>query len=581
MTADLTGAPRDTKTELLWLDSLLVALLAFASACLVATNIWENGDIELKWLAIKAWADGDFPAFAPNHHNMRWGITLPAVAFVKLFGGLPLSYLLLNHLAFALTTAGLYALIRKLTTPLVAALALGMWLINPVSYSLPGNLMPEVWTMFYLVGGLLLLQKAYESGSRWTYAAAIAVFFLMYGAKETNVFFMPGIGLYELYRRRWTNVGIMVAVFSAGLLIETLIVNAALAESHIMFGRAQAIVQAGHLDEMSSDWPYQWSDLFTRWLFYAETNFDRLEYFAKLIYWAFFLVTAWKAWTWIRARSYLPPPGEIGPSAAPGGEAISTTWAMGLTFAFFSSFFILSFNPLTLGQPLNDRYLWPLLVPAYVVLSVAAKAGLAKASDARAGFAGVIGKLQRFLTPVAAGRAGLVSLVIIAAFCTLARWPIEVAAVKIRRQGHDQPYTVFTVSQYFGEIRQHLLDGCTLAFPRPRPAQTTLIHAFPYKSITPVLGLYRETQDGLDGLMIEGHSLRAWLIPPSDWEMLRGKLYAEIDHVKETGFKPFAIRLERAGTCNKVYWLGQVDMAPQDQLIEGKLSVPSVPVIQP
>lgn len=561
---------RDT----VWRDSLWVALLAFASVCLVATTIWENGDIELKWLAIKAWADGAFPAFQANHHNLRWGMTLPAVVFVKLFGGTALTYLLLNHVIFALTSAGLYALIRKLTTPLVAAIALGVWLIDPVVYSLPSNLMPEIWTMFYLVAALLLLQKAYETGSRWIYATAIVVLFLMYGAKETNVFFMPGIGLYELIRRRWTNVAIMVGVFAACLLVETLIVNAALAESHIMFGRAQAIIAGGHLNEMSEEWPYQWSDLFTRWLFYAETNFDRLEYFAKVIYWAFFFATIWKAWTWIRARTLLPPPGELG-KGAPGGEVISAAWAMGLAFAFFSSFFILGLNPLMLGQPLNDRYLWPLLVPAHVVLSVAAKAGLDRVGDSQEGFSGFVGKLQRLLAPLTAGHVALISLAAIAAFTTIARWPIEIASEKIRRQGFEQPYTIFQANHYFGEIRQHLLDGCTLVFPRPRPAQTALIHSFPFKAFDPILSLYSEKQDGLDGLSVEGHTLRTWSVPREQWNVLEGKLYAIIDDAEAVGFKPFAIRMENAGDCDKAYWLGQVDIAPQDQVLEGKITPPA------
>ena len=563
--------------DTVWRDSLWVAFLAFASACLVATSIWENGDIELKWLAIKAWADGQFPAFAPNHHNMRWGITLPAVAFVKLFGGTALTYLLLNHIVFALTTAGIYALIRKLTTPLVAAIALAMWLINPVAYSLPSNLMPEVWTMVYLVGGLLLLRKAYETGSAWTYAAAIAMFFLMYGAKETNVFFMPGLGLYEIFRRNWRNVAIMVGVFGAMLAVETLIVNAALSDSHILFGRAQAIVQAGHLNEMSNDWPYQWSDLFTRWLFYAETNFDRLEYFAKVLYLAFFLATAWKVWTWIAARSLMPPAGELGPNGVPGGEAISATWAMGLAFAFFSSFFILKLNPLMLGQPLNDRYLWPLLVNAYVVLAVALKAGLARMADARKGFAGIFGKLQRVSAPVTMGHAALLSLAVIAAFTTAARWPIEIAAMKIRRQGYDQPYTVFQANQYFGGIRQHLLDGCTLVFPRPRPVQTALIHTFPYEAVTPIMRLYSENQHGLDGLSVEGRVLRVWAVPEREQRALEGKLYVALGH---PGFKPHAMRMQNAGSCDKTYWLGQVDIAPQDQLIEGSIGDPP-PLVQP
>ncbi len=548
-------------------NALWVALLAFASACLVSTSIWENGDIELKWWAVKAWADFQFPDFSPNHHNLRWAMTIPAVVFVRIFGDGALIYLLLNHIVFALTTACLYLLIRQLTTPLIALLALGLWLVNPVAYSLPSNLMPEIYSMIYPAAALLFVRNAYATGSRWSYAWAVAMMFLAYGAKETNIFFMPGWGLYEIIRRRWANVMLMIAVFGGGLIIETVALNLLLADSNIWFGRAQAIIEAGHLDEMTTDWPYQPIDLLTRWWFIAETNFDRLEFFAKAFYWAFFILTGWKAYQWIRARTPLPPLDAS--TRVAGGEAVSVAWTMGLSFTFFTTFFILSLDPLILGQPLNDRYLQPLLIPAYVVLSMAAKAWLERVGDARGGLAGMIGALQRFATPYSVGRLGVASLVAVAMVCTLARWPIEIGSVKIRRQGFDQPYTVFTADAYFEAARDRLLQGCTLVFPRERPAQTILVHAFSFRDIQPTLQLYAQQ---LDGLIIRGERLRGWAVPRSDYPLMEGKLYAEFDN--PDFFRPYAIRLEGAGACDRAYYYGQADIAPQDQLLDANLSDP-------
>lgn len=548
-------------------NALLVALLAFASACFVSTSIWENGDIELKWWAVKAWADFQFPDFPPNHHNLRWAITIPAVIFVRIFGDNALIYLLLNHVVFAVTTACLYMVIRQLTTPLIALLALGLWLVNPVAYSLPSNLMPEIYSMIYPAAALLLVRNAYATGSRWSYAWAVVMMFLAYGAKETNIFFMPGWGLYEIIKRRWDNVMMIIAVFGGCLIAETIALNLILADSNLWFGRAQAIMEAGHLDEMTTEWPYQPIDLLTRWWFIAETNFDRLEFFAKAFYWAFFILTGWKAYQWIRARTALPPP-DISTRVA-GGEAVSVAWTMGLSFAFFTTFFILSIDPLILGQPLNDRYLQPLLIPAYIVLSMAAMAGLERTAEARAGIAGMIGKLRRFATPLSVGRAGIASLVAVAMVCTLARWPIEIASVKIRRQGFDQPYTVFNADAYFDAARDQLLQGCTLVFPRPRPAQTILVHSFSFRDIQPTLQLYEQR---LDGLMIRGQRLRGWVVPQSDYPLMAGKLYAEFDN--PDFFRPYAIRLEGVTGCDRAYYYGQADMAPQDQLLDGNLSAP-------
>lgn len=543
-------------------DTGWVALLAFVSACLVATNIWENGDIELKWWAIKAWADFQFPDFPPNHHNMRWAITIPAAIWVRLTGDGALNYLLLNHVVYAATTAGLYALIRKLTTPLVALLALGFWLINPVTYDLPSNLMPEIYSMAYPVAALLLVRNSYATGSRWAFAWAVVMMFLAYGAKETNIFFVPGWGLYEILHRRWKNVAMIVGIFGGLLLVETLLIDALLSHRHIVFGRAQAIMQAGHLDEMTHDWPYRPIELITRWGFNAETNMDRLEFFSKAIYWAFFIVSGWKGWQWARARTLLPPQGELGPAGVPGGEAISIAWAMGLSFAFFTTFFILSFNPLILGQPLNDRYLWPLLIPGYVVLSVVLKAWLARMENAQKGFAGFVAQLQRMFAPLASGRWVLVSLALVAVFGTLAHGAIEYAGIKMRRQGFDQPYTVATAQPYFNAARDRLLDGCTLVFPRRRPAQTVLVHSLHFRDIQPTLQLY---QQQLDGLMIRGRRLHGWAVPRENWHVMEGKLYAEFDN--PGFFRPYAVRLEGAGTCDRAYYYGQADMAPQDQLL--------------
>lgn len=553
----------------LWRDSAWVAALALASAALVSTTIWENGDIELKWWAVKAWAGFQFPDFPPNHHNMRWAITIPAAIFVRLFGDSAFAYLLLNHLVFALTTGGLYALIRQLTSPPTAALLLLIWLVNPVVYSLPSNLMPELYSMIYPVAALLLLRNAYANGSRWSFVWAVVMMFLAYGAKETNIFFMPGWGLYEILRRRWLNVGIIVGVFGACLLVETAAIDFLLWDSGVLLGRAEAILKAGHLDEMTSEWPYTFADLFTRWWFNAETNFDRLEYFPKLIYLAFFAVSAWKAWTWLQARTPLPPVDEIGLEERPGGQVVSVAWAMGLAFAFCTTFFILSLEPLVLGQPLNDRYLWPLLIPALVALAAVAEVGLSRLRAARSGPAALLGQLARAAAPWTQGRRALVSLAAIAAFATLSRWPIELAAIQIRRQGFDQPYTLFSANAYFDNARRQLERGCTLVFPRPRPAQTILVHSFSFREIEPALALYDQQ---LDGLLVNGRRLHAWRVPREEWPAMEGKLYYEPEL---EGFIPTAIRLEGAGECAEAYFYGNADLAPQDQLMRAGVGDPT------
>lgn len=115
-------------------DVILVAILAFVSVAIASATIEDNGDIEYKWLAAKAWASFDFPSLPANHHNLRWGINIPTTLFIFLFGDSPRSYLTLNFLVFSLGTAGLYQLARSMTSARTAVVILAIWLLNPTVF---------------------------------------------------------------------------------------------------------------------------------------------------------------------------------------------------------------------------------------------------------------------------------------------------------------------------------------------------------------------------------------------------------------------------------------------------------------
>jgi len=93
-----------------------------------------------------------------------------------------------------------------MTSARTAVVILAIWLLNPTVFWLASNLMPEVFGILFLVADLMLLRSAYLSGSRLIYGVSILFFVLAYGAKETNLFFMPGLVLYELLRKRFDRV---------------------------------------------------------------------------------------------------------------------------------------------------------------------------------------------------------------------------------------------------------------------------------------------------------------------------------------------------------------------------------------
>jgi hypothetical protein len=333
---------------------------------------------------------------------------------------------------------------------------------------------------------------------------------------------------------------------------------------------------------METQWAYKPVDLFARWLVpFPErdatlTKMDLLGYFSKALFWIFFIITAWKAWTWARARTLAPPKSQIGAAGVEGEEAIPIAWAMGLSYAFFTSFFILSFHPLVLGQPLIDRYLWPLLPPVLVTLAAALRAGLERANDAKGGVLAFVSRARRSFEPWATGKAALATLFAIATICTLARWPIEIGTVDIRRRGYELPYGVFNANAYFDQARQHVLNGCTLVFPRPRPAETLLTFAFDNGQVRPTEQLFLAISQGraLDGLVIDGRRLHAWPVAVADYASITGRLYTDPPSMPTNQL--YAVRL-RGGQCRQVYYYGQADVHPHDQPIEGSITEPPPP----
>jgi hypothetical protein len=547
----------------------LIAILSFVSAAIASATIWENGDIELKWYPIKAWAAFDFPALPANHHNLRWGITLPSTLFVILFGDSPRAYLTLNYLIFALGTVGFYRLVREITSVSAAAATFTIWFLNPIVYSLASNLMPELFSMFYLVVALSFLHAAYLSNSRSTYAVSIIFFVFAYGAKETNIFFIPGLALYELLRRRYNNFLTIAFIFGGCIAVETAVIDILLRNHGILLGRAQVITHGAHVADMQGRYSDLTPlDLLRRWWFNATTNFDRLEYYSKLLYFVFFGQSAWYLiFRSARANDHAVT---MGPQPeTPNTEFIFAVLSVGLSFAFFTTFFVISLRPFIMGQPLNDRYLWVLLVAALLLLSQLLDVMIVRIS--KTFFHHALGSRTLYLVSLIRSFIGSYSIVLALAgiiiLGTLSRVLISSTLVKVRRAGSPLPYSYLNVNEYYSSgIKQRLINGCTLIFATPRAAWSALMFAFHHRFFKDPLAFYDAKLDQLrtqnDGV------IHGWEPGPDDWEGLSKKPHV-VPYARPGGtvWEIYAIRLATgsAQSCDKAYYLGHVEMHPRDQ----------------
>jgi hypothetical protein len=561
-------------------DVALVAILSFVSVAIVSAIIWENADIEQKWMAIKAWSAFDFPSLPASQHNLRWGVNFLATLFVFLFGDSPRAYLTFNYLVFSLATAGLYRLVRDMTSALTGAAILAIWFLNPIVYFLAPNLMPELFGIFYLVVALIALRSSYHSGSRWIYAWSIFWFFLMYGAKETNIFLMPGLALCEFLRKKYASVLIIIIAFGVGLALETAIVDLFLRGHGILFGRAQAILHGEFALDMQHNFAnYTPIDMFRRWWFTAKTNLDRLGYFSQVLYFVFFGQSVWYLCSTRLGRS---PSSQNVVSARPPLEAHESEFllsvvSIGLSFAFCTTFFVTSLHPFILGQPLSDRYLWVLLVPTLLLLSHYLHAPIARFCERAPQATKADGAINR---PDSQTRAWVsersIALILIAIIVlgTASRVGIDSAWVSIRRSGYVRPYSFFDVNDYYGSIRQRLLNGCTLIFATRRAAWSALIYAFPYRYFREPEQLYKMELDQLHTQ--DGSVVRGWQPNSEDWKGLSQKPYvAPYDRPEGLVWEIYAIRFERGSSrsCDKAYYLGHVDIHARDQELGNRVDI--------
>jgi len=545
----------------------LTALLSFISVVIISAIISENEDVEFKFYAIKAWAAGDFPSFPANHHNLRWAINLPAVLWVALFGDSPASYLTFNYLIFALCTAGMFWLGRTLTSAGIALVILALWFLNPVVYSLAPLLMPELFSIFYLILGLILLYCAYADSSRTTYAWSMLALFFMYGAKETNLFFMPGLALFELARRNYQRLAIMIAVFGGGLLVETLVVDFLLRDQSILFGRSEAIVRGPHVAEMYKIFSYYTlADVPRRWWFTGATLLDRLSYISKAIYLAFFAASAWLIWRKFSAA----PDGKGGRASlgAPSGDAVTetidATVALGLSFAFITTFFIISWHPFVLGQPLVDRYLWVLLVPSILVVGFVLYVALEVQDSAFARSSRIANFARHWLTWTNQRRVTPVLIIAIIVVGTLSRLAMDAGIVSKRREGHSEPYTIFGANAYYRtSVREPLVNGCTVIFANRRAAWSGLIFAFPYRFFSPPEQLYRWELNGLK--IAGGGTVHGAEANDSAWGGL-SEIRVALGHGMDT---PYAVQFAGPSVprCTKANYVGHLDVHPRDQAL--------------
>ena len=225
-----------------------LVLLVFAVFLIrsLFTNMPEIADAVKKWdIAVGIASTHDLGLLlARDHHSARWGIVLPVALLVKVLGANLTAYYSICLAQYAIIFGILYTFARRDIAPgLLLPLAVLLF-FEPMFFRATTQIQPFIFGVFYIVVALFLLQKHLETRGMLPLLFAALFCFFAYGAKETYLFFVVGVGILVLWRGSLLSTAIFCATLLGLLLIETIVFNTL--SGDLTFGRIEFLAGGKH-----------------------------------------------------------------------------------------------------------------------------------------------------------------------------------------------------------------------------------------------------------------------------------------------------------------------------------------------
>ena len=259
-----------------WLDLLIVsALLALFVLVHRFVEIVEfGGDAVAKWHFVRQWwFDNDFSTAKLDHHTGRLGVNAPAWLAQALFGRDWRVYYVAPFVVTALQIPLSYAVAKRMVNRLAGIIAaLVITYLETVHRSV-SQLLPDGFAATYAIAATYALLRLTEAAERKQRAWLVSLSVIAFGgylAKETFVFFYPGLVVaLWLWRRNWRDVAWFLGMLLLGLLLETACYAiftkyssryAAISGTHGTAGGEWTVVTFwglfGRFTELSQSWKY-------------------------------------------------------------------------------------------------------------------------------------------------------------------------------------------------------------------------------------------------------------------------------------------------------------------------------------
>lgn len=224
--------------------------------------IEKSGDAVWKWGFLRYYAaTQQWYPLHPDHHQGRWGITMPVLGLIELLGDAYWVYYVYPLLMALGTGILLFLITRRLFSQTAASAAFLLCMLFPLTVRESTQFLPMLPAAFYVLLATWLLLNHLKNG------ALVPVFFsgilvgISYGCKFTSLFWGAAFLLFlslhpsgkKCFFRIWKfHFGSAVVLFSLGLLLvlgtETVLLNHFFGTT---FGRPEVIL-GSHLSNRPS-----------------------------------------------------------------------------------------------------------------------------------------------------------------------------------------------------------------------------------------------------------------------------------------------------------------------------------------
>ncbi len=238
----------------------------------IYTTLPEMEDALKKWEIARAMAATNdlSQLLARDHHSSRWGIIIPVVMAIKIFGSNLTSFYIIPLCAYAIIfTFLLYVASKDIDPRLIPVFAVFLF-YEPMFFRATAQIQPFVFGVFYLSISLWCM-SIYFDKLKLRYLLISALFaFLAYGTKETYLFFVVGLFILLFWKAGTRAVIVYSGILLIFLAIETVVFNSL--SGYLTFGRIEFLSGGKHLIRLKQETTGLFDYIFYKWLLLSTFN---------------------------------------------------------------------------------------------------------------------------------------------------------------------------------------------------------------------------------------------------------------------------------------------------------------------